>query len=79
MKMIGGVENTPVTGASGITKGVEPRFLDGNDIPVCGVSCVKYILVGHFRFMRVLLPDAKLVGAFGLASTHCEGCGVRVV
>ena len=70
MKMVGRVKDTPEMRTPGVAKGVEPGFLDGDDVPVCGVSCVEYIFVCHFRFTRILLPDAKLVGGSGLASTH---------
>jgi len=41
-KVIGGVEDTPVAGTPGVTESINPGFLNGNDVPVCGVSCIKY-------------------------------------
>ena len=44
-EVCGGVKNPPMGGASCIIEGVEPGLLDHNDIPVCQVGCVKYVLM----------------------------------
>ena len=48
VKVIGGVEDAPIAGTPGITKSIEPGFLNGDDVSICGVSCIKYVLVCHF-------------------------------
>jgi hypothetical protein len=48
VKVIGGVEDTPIAGAPGIAESIKPGFLNGDDVPICGVSCIKYILMCHF-------------------------------
>ena len=49
---------TPILGASGISKTVDPGFLKGQDVPVIGVGCVKHIGLSCLRLVYILLPNS---------------------
>jgi hypothetical protein len=45
----------------GVTILVNPRFLQGNNIPVLGVGSVEDIVLGSLGFMYILLPDSEFL------------------
>ena len=54
------IDDPPILCAARVSIAIEPRFLQGNDVPVIGVSIIKNIRVGCFGLVGILLPDSEL-------------------
>ena len=64
------VYHSPVLQTLRVAVAIDPRFLEGQDIPILEVCCVYDVGVGHFGPVYILLPNPKFLWELGKAYIH---------